>query len=140
MKACSARMDCTSCRAGEVRSQEEHKPKERRLPSGCFFLQAFTDLILRLKPPRCPSSSFQLTVVVVRAARLVLGNGQPARTNSRCGCGFPPGPAWKQQLELGGGGLGAGAGLGVLLKSDSSSRILLTVVTILASPLHINTA
>lgn len=49
-------------------------------------------------------------------------------------------PCLEATVRAGGGGLGAGAGLGVLLKSDSSSRILLTVVTILASPLHINTA
>lgn len=65
-----------SCRHGEVQSPEEYKHNGRQLAQRVVFLQGFTDLILRLKPPRCPSSSFQLTVVVVCAARLALVNCQ----------------------------------------------------------------
>lgn len=109
-------MYCTSRRA-EVRSQEEYKPKERRLPSGCFFLQGFTDLILRLKPPRCPSSSFQLTVVVVRVAWLVLGNGQPGSNKQPLWLWISSRPCLEATVSAGAVGGGAGWRLGPDLES-----------------------
>lgn len=104
-------------------------------------MQRFAGLILRLKPPRCPSSSCQLTVVVVQGVELALVNCQPgSHKQPLVAVDFLLALPW---AAVSAGVLGAGGCWGETLSvanSDSSPFIFIAVRTILAALLDINTA
>lgn len=110
------------------------------LPRGWFFARVHRSYFKVEAPPGVLPPLFNRQLWLCMERGWPWGAASRARTNSHCGCGFPLGSAWRQQLVPGSVGAGGwGRTLGGA-NSDSSFLVFMTLVTILASPLDSSTA